>query len=109
MAGMHRRIIARRDRPKRPNKRRKGLITLGVVAVVLLLLAWFAPAIVMVAQGTKRLLVGGEGYVYDAERFLVTSLDLPANSEVIDASVPEPCVGLVLKLDIRLLAELIAQ
>ena len=67
------------------------------------------PSIVMVAQGTKRLLVGGEGYVYDAERFLVTSLDLPANSEVIAASVPEPCVGLVLKLDIRLLAELIAQ
>jgi AraC-like DNA-binding protein len=67
------------------------------------------PSIVMVAQGAKRLLVGGEGYGYDAERFLVTSLDLPANSEVLDASVPEPCVGLVLKLDIRLLAELIAQ
>ncbi len=67
------------------------------------------PSIVMVAQGTKRLLVGGEGYVYDAEHFLLTSLDVPANSEVIAASVPNPCVGLVLKLDIRLLAELIAQ
>ncbi len=67
------------------------------------------PSIVMVAQGTKRLLVGGEGYVYDAKRFMATSLDLPANSEVLAASVPEPCVGLVLKLDIRLLAELIAQ
>jgi AraC-like DNA-binding protein len=67
-----------------------------------------APSIVMVAQGAKRLLVGGEGYAYDGERFLTTSLDLPANSEVIDASVPKPCVGLVLKLDIRLLAELIA-
>ena len=67
------------------------------------------PSIVMVARGTKRLLVGGEGYVYDAERFLLTSLDVPANSEVIAASVAKPCVGLVLKLDIRLLAELIAQ
>ncbi|MBL8289129.1 MAG: AraC family transcriptional regulator [Rubrivivax sp.] len=67
------------------------------------------PSIVMVAQGTKRLLVGGEGYAYDAERFLVTSLDIPANSEVIAASVREPCVGLGLRLDIRLLAELIAQ
>jgi AraC-like DNA-binding protein len=66
------------------------------------------PSIVMVAQGTKRLLVGGEGYAYDAERFLITSLDLPANSEVVDASASKPCVGLVLKLDIRLLAELIA-
>jgi len=67
------------------------------------------PSIVMAAQGTKRLLVGGEGYDYDAGRFLVTSLDLPANSEVVAASSSEPCVGLVLRLDIRLLAELIAQ
>ena len=67
------------------------------------------PSIVMVAQGAKRLLVGGEGHAYDAERFLVTSLDLPANSEVIEASARQPCVGLGLKLDVRLLAELIAQ
>lgn len=67
------------------------------------------PSIVMVAQGAKRLLVGGEGYAYDAERFLITSLDLPANSEVIEASAGKPCVGLGLRLDIRLLAELIAQ
>jgi AraC-like DNA-binding protein len=67
------------------------------------------PSIVMVARGVKRLVVGGEGYAYDIERFLVTSLDLPANSEVIEASAHKPCVGLVLKLDIRLLAELIAQ
>lgn len=67
------------------------------------------PSIVMVAQGTKRLLVGGEGYAYDAKRFLLTSLDLPANSEVIEASAGKPCVGFGLKLDIRLLAELIAQ
>lgn len=67
------------------------------------------PSIVMVAQGAKRLLVGGEGHAYDAERFLVTSLDMPANSEVIEASADKPCLGLGLRLDIRLLAELIAQ
>jgi AraC-like DNA-binding protein len=66
------------------------------------------PSVVVVAQGAKRLLVGSEGYAYGPERFLMTSLDLPANSEVIQASAHEPCVGLVLKLDIRLLAELIA-
>lgn len=67
------------------------------------------PSIVLVARGAKRLLVGGQGYAYDAQRFLITSLDLPANSEVMAASEREPCVGLVVKLDIRLLAELIAQ
>lgn len=67
------------------------------------------PSIVLVARGTKRLIVGGEGHAYDAQRFLVTSLDIPANSEVVEASVRLPCVGLTFKLDLRLLAELIAQ
>ncbi|MBB2497171.1 AraC family transcriptional regulator [Aquipseudomonas ullengensis] len=67
------------------------------------------PSIVLVAQGEKRLWVGGEGYPYDPSRFLVTSLDLPANSEVLVASPQQPCVGLTLKLDLRMLAELIAQ
>lgn len=66
------------------------------------------PSIIMVAQGAKRLIVGGEGYDYDADRFLITSLDLPANSAVTEASPECPCLGLGFKLDIRLLAELIA-
>ena len=67
------------------------------------------PSIVLVARGKKRLVVGGDGYVYDTQHFLLTSLDIPANSEVVEASAEEPCVGLTLKLDLRLLAELIAQ
>ncbi|WP_280041335.1 AraC family transcriptional regulator [Pseudomonas sp. Hg5Tf] len=67
------------------------------------------PSIILVAQGEKRLWVGGEGYPYDPSRFLLTSLDLPANSEVLVASPQLPCVGLTLKLDLRMLAELIAQ
>lgn len=67
------------------------------------------PCIVLVAQGEKQLWVGGEGYPYDTSRFLVTSLDIPANSEVIAASPERPCLGLTFKLDLRILAELIAQ
>ncbi|MEO8490052.1 AraC family transcriptional regulator [Pseudomonas sp.] len=67
------------------------------------------PCIVLVAQGEKRMWVGGEGYPYDASRFLVTSLDIPANSEVLLASAQQPCLGLTFKLDLRILAELIAQ
>jgi len=67
------------------------------------------PGIVLVAQGAKRLWVGGDAYPYDTSRFLITSLDMPANSEVTLASPQQPCLGLVLKLDVRVLAELIAQ
>lgn len=67
------------------------------------------PCIVLVAQGEKQLWVGGQGYAYDPRRFLLTSLDIPANSEVLRASAERPCVGLTFKLDLRMLAELIAQ
>lgn len=67
------------------------------------------PSIVLVAQGAKQMWIGGTGYPYDVSRFLVTSLDLPANSEVTAATAVQPCVGLTLKLDLRMLAELVAQ
>lgn len=67
------------------------------------------PSIVLVAQGAKEMVIGGESYPYDTSRFLLTSLDLPANSSVVNASREQPCVGLVFKLDLQILAELIAQ
>ena len=67
------------------------------------------PSVVVVAQGTKQVLLGGEAYPYDRDHFLITSLDLPASSQVIEASSSEPCLGLVLKLDLKIIAELIAQ
>ncbi len=67
------------------------------------------PSLILVGRGEKRLWVGGEGYSYDPSRFLVTSLDLPANSEVLVASPEQPCVGLVLKLDVSMLAEVITK
>lgn len=68
-----------------------------------------AAGIVLVVQGEKQMLVGGEAYPYDIHHFLITSLDLPANSQIVSASPEKPCLGLVLKLDLRIMAELIAQ
>ncbi|MDD2137565.1 AraC family transcriptional regulator [Pseudomonas kurunegalensis] len=67
------------------------------------------PSIILIVRGEKQLWVGGEGYPYNTSKFLITSLDLPANSEVLVASPDQPCLGLTLKLDLRMLAELIAQ
>lgn len=66
------------------------------------------PSVILVAQGEKKLWVGGEGFMYDTSRFLLTSLDLPANSEVLQASPERPCLGLSFKLDVQMLAELAA-
>nr|WP_082171008.1 AraC family transcriptional regulator [Dickeya fangzhongdai] len=67
------------------------------------------PSIVLVVQGEKQMLVGGEAYSYNTQHFLITSLDLPANSQVNVASPDKPCLGLSMKFDLRIMAELIAQ
>lgn len=67
------------------------------------------PSVIIVAQGTKRLYMGGEALSYDPRSFLITSLDIPANSETLDASPDKPCLGVALTLDLRLVGELIAQ
>lgn len=67
------------------------------------------PSIVLVVQGAKQMWIGGQAFPYDTSRFLITSLDLPGDSEVTAATPEHPCLGLALKLDLRILAELIAQ
>lgn len=67
------------------------------------------PSIVVVVQGAKQLLIGGQPYVYNAQHFLLTSLDLPGSSQVLEANPQHPCLGMGLRLNLRLLTELIPQ
>ena len=66
----------------------------------------YEPSVALIVQGSKRVLLGEDTYVYDACRFLVTSLDLPAVGEVTEASAEKPFLALVMKLDQRVLTEL---
>ncbi len=67
------------------------------------------PSIAVVVQGAKSMSLDKEIYKYDRHNFLITSLDLPATMEVLEASSNEPYLGLALKLDLRLVSELMLQ
>ncbi|MGU3782294.1 AraC family transcriptional regulator N-terminal domain-containing protein [Burkholderia metallica] len=67
------------------------------------------PSFGLVVQGTKRLIQSGDVYLCDANRFLITSLDLPGSTQVIEASHEKPFLGIGLKLDFRVMAEVMAQ
>lgn len=67
------------------------------------------PGIALLVQGAKRVLLGDEVYPYDIKRFLITSLDLPAMMQIVEASSDTPYLGLVLKLDLRVVVELMVQ
>ncbi len=66
----------------------------------------YEPRICVVAQGAKRVLLGDETYVYDAHHFLITSVNLPTFAQIIKASPEKPCLGLILKLDQRVMSQL---
>lgn len=64
------------------------------------------PSICLVAQGAKRVLLGDEEYVYDANQYLITSVGLPVVANVVEASREVPLLGLVLKIDLRAVTQL---
>jgi AraC-like DNA-binding protein len=68
--------------------------------------AMYDPCICMAAQGAKRVVLGGDEYVYDARHYLITPINLPAVVQILKASPEKPFLGMVLRLDMRILAEL---
>jgi AraC-like DNA-binding protein len=68
--------------------------------------ALYEPSIVIVLQGRKRGLHHGNMYVYDAQHYLVLSVPLPFTIET-EASEKEPMLGIALRIDTTMTAELV--
>ena len=68
----------------------------------------YEPSVCMVMQGAKRVTLGEDTYVYDAEHYLITSIHLPATYQVLKASPAKPFLGLSLALDLQEVSQLMA-
>lgn len=66
----------------------------------------YEPSICLVVQGAKRALLGDEEYIYDANHYLITSVGLPVVMHVVEASEESPLLGLVLKVDPQVVAQM---
>jgi len=64
------------------------------------------PAICMVAQGAKVVMIGRDVLEYDPAHVLVLAVDLPISSQVIRASRKDPYLGFILDLDPTRVADL---
>ena len=65
------------------------------------------PALCIIAQGAKRVMLGQEVYEYDASSMMIYSVDLPLASQVTRASHAEPYLSFRLDLDPGKIAELV--
>jgi AraC-like DNA-binding protein len=69
----------------------------------------YQPSLAVVAQGRKRVDLGRTRFIFDASRFLLTSLDLPAVSQVIEASEETPYLCFLLELEMPVVRELLSR
>ena len=61
--------------------------------------AAFEPSFSIFLQGQKRITLGGTTYLCDGSTFLLSSLDLPVVSQIVEASEQVPLLSMLLKLD----------
>jgi len=69
----------------------------------------YTPALTVIAQGAKRVMLAGVAYAYDQAHYLLTSVDLPVSSQVVQASAASPCLSFILALDLGRVGELMSE
>lgn len=69
--------------------------------------ASYEPSFNVFVQGQKRITLGGTTYLCDGSTFLLSSLDLPVVSQIVQASQAVPLLAMLLKLDMSAVREIL--
>jgi AraC-like DNA-binding protein len=69
----------------------------------------YEPCVTLMAQGRKQVELGPSTFIYGALQYLLTSLDLPIVSQVIEASEEAPCLAMSLKLEMPVIREILSR
>jgi AraC-like DNA-binding protein len=67
----------------------------------------YAPSMLLIPQGKKRVDLGKQSYVFGESTFLLTSIELPIISRVCAASVEKPYLAFFLKLDMGMVRDVL--
>jgi AraC-like DNA-binding protein len=67
------------------------------------------PAFCVIAQGSKDVLLNDELFHYDSGHYLISTLDLPIMSNVVEASKEKPYLNLRIDLDPALVAQVMVE
>ena len=71
--------------------------------------ATYEASVIVIPQGRKQVQIGSETLTYDSSRYLLTSVDLPTVTRVVEASDEAPCLAVTLKLDISIVREFLSR
>ncbi|MGA2429678.1 MAG: AraC family transcriptional regulator [Candidatus Acidiferrum sp.] len=70
--------------------------------------ATYEPGVTVMAQGRKRVDLGRTTFIYGESRYLLTAVDLPIVSQIVEASEEAPCLAMSLKLQMPVIRELLS-
>ena len=71
--------------------------------------ASYEPSLTVFVQGRKRVNLGGHIYLCDGSSFLLSSIDVPAESQIVEASEQVPLLSMSLQLDMPTVREVISR
>ena len=72
-------------------------------------LATYEPSLTIFVQGRKRVTLGGIRYLCDASSFLLSSIDIPAEGQIVEASEQVPLLSMFLRLDMARVREVLSR
>ena len=69
----------------------------------------YQPSVTVMAQGRKRVDLGSTSFLYGPSQFLLTAVDLPVISRIVEASEETPCLAMSLKIEMSVVRELLSR
>src|SRR5580658_1287822 len=71
--------------------------------------ATYEPSVSIFVQGRKRINLGGTVYLCDSSSFLLSSIDVPVESQIVEASEEVPMLSMFLRLDMPTVREVLSR
>src|SRR6266702_7460359 len=65
------------------------------------------PSLTVFVQGKKRMSLGGTEYLCSPSSFFLSSIDVPIESQIVEASVEVPLLSMLLRLDMSIVREML--
>jgi AraC-like DNA-binding protein len=70
--------------------------------------ATYEPSLNVFAQGRKQVNLGGKIYLCDESSFLLSSIDVPVESQIVEASEEAPLLSLLFRLEMPVIREILS-
>lgn len=70
---------------------------------------FYNPSCIFVLQGLKHMFYGDESIIYTKGQYVVSCVDIPVSSRVVEASQDKPFVVLILELDSNMISNMILE